>query len=188
MRVYKKPAVLAMLICLMLAISGCGNKSVSETDSQHAAGNEDLMDDEVMITWDELICDNGVTYVNEDLLIKNTDKEALEYIARQFQDLCAKIDEKGNRDKNYWLTGQWYSDVMDSEQYKNVISLGNKAAKPLFLIIYKSDHSGLYEWICSKALEELFGFDFSEENNGNGWSSSKEFLELFIKRVTEQEN
>ncbi len=134
--------------------------------------------------WDE-VNENGV---DEDLLINNTDKETLMHIAEQLQKLCDEIDEKGNREKDYWLTGQWYSDVTDSEQYRNVVSSGKKAMKPLFLIIYKSESSGLYEWICSKALEEISGYDFSKENDSNGWSDSKEFLKLFIDKVSEQKN
>ena len=44
----------------------------------------------------------------------------------------------------------------------------------------------MYEWICSKALEEISGYDFSEENNGNGWSDATEFLELFINKVVDR--
>lgn len=127
--------------------------------------------------------ENGV---DEELLLKNIDEKTLTFIAQQFQDICKKIGEKEKKDKFYWLKGEWYHDVMDSKQYHNVILLGNKAMKPLFLIIYKSPIAGLYEWICSKALTEISGFDFSNENNGAGWGNSKEFLEMFIDRVLEQ--
>ncbi len=66
------------------------------------------------------------------------------------------------------------------------MSLGRKAMKPLLLILCRSDVSGMYEWICSKALEEVSGFDFSDTNNGAGWKNSEEFLELFIDRIIEQ--
>lgn len=86
----------------------------------------------------------------------------------------------------YWLTGQWYNDIMQSKQYNNVISLGKKAMKPLFLIVYKSPEAGMYEWTCSKALTKLSKFDFSNENNGCGWGNSREFLKMFIDRVIAQ--
>ena len=42
--------------------------------------------------------------------------------------------------------------------------------------------------VCSKALTEISGFDFSGENDGAGWRNSKEFLELFIAKIIEQRN
>lgn len=53
--------------------------------------------------------------------------------------------------------------------------------KPLFLIIYKSKQAGMYEWVCSKVLDEISGFDFS-------WSNSKEFLKAFTDKIIEQKN
>lgn len=144
--------------------------------------NEEKVDRNEDVVWDE-VTENGV---DEELLLKNIDEKTLTFIAQQFQDICKKIGEKEKKDKFYWLKGEWYHDVMDSKQYHNVILLGNKAMKPLFLIIYKSPIAGLYEWICSKALTEISGFDFSNENNGAGWGNSKEFLEMFIDRVLEQ--
>lgn len=166
----KRILLYLLILSCMLSLIGCGSEKPAE-------GSEEIL-------WNE-ISENGVDI---DLLIENTDEETLEYIAKQLQDLCAEIDEKGNEDRNYWLTGQWYSDATDSEQYQNVISLGKKAMKPLFLILYKSENSGMYEWICSKVLEEISGYDFSEENGGNGWSDAKEYLELFIDKVAEQKN
>lgn len=144
--------------------------------------DENVREDYEEIVWDEL-SENGV---DEDLLIRHINKETLEYVAKQLQDLCTEIDKKADKDKDYWLTGQWYSDVTDSKQYQSVLSLGKEAMKPLFLILYKSENSGMYEWICSKALEEISGYDFSEENGGNGWSDAKEFLELFINKVADR--
>lgn len=165
------------------------NEDKAETNEDKTAPNEeklepseDKVDRNEDIVWDE-VTENGV---DEELLLKNIDEKTLTFIAQQFQDICKKIGEKEKKDKFYWLKGEWYHDVMDSKQYHNVILLGNKAMKPLFLIIYKSPIAGLYEWICSKALTEISGFDFSNENNGAGWGNSKEFLEMFIDRVLEQ--
>ena len=211
MKLFKHYIFLAMLvICLILLFSSCKNqkdfsnnnnkikteKQVStkkeeklepnedktEPNEDKTEPNEDKVDRNEDIVWDE-VTENGV---DEELLLKNIDEKTLTFIAQQFQDICEKIGEKEKKDKFYWLKGEWYHDVMDSKQYHNVILLGNKAMKPLFLIIYKSPIAGLYEWICSKALTEISGFDFSNENNGAGWGNSKEFLEMFIDRVLEQ--
>ena len=204
MKLFKHYIFLAMLvICLIFLFSSCKNqkdfsnnnnkikteKQVStkkeeklEPNEDKTEPNEDKVDRNEDIVWDE-VTENGV---DEELLLKNIDEKTLTFIAQQFQDICTKIGEKEKKDKFYWLKGEWYHDVMDSKQYHNVILLGNKAMKPLFLIIYKSPIAGLYEWICSKALTEISRFDFSNENNGAGWGNSKEFLEMFIDRVLEQ--
>lgn len=204
MKLFKHYIFLAMLlICPILLFSSCKNqkdfsnnnnkikteKQVStkkeeklEPNEDKTEPSEDKVDRNEDVIWDE-VTENGV---NEELLLKNIDEKTLTFIAQQFQDICKKIGEKEKKDKFYWLKGEWYHDVMDSKQYHNVILLGNKAMKPLFLIIYKSPIAGLYEWICSKALTEISGFDFSNENNGAGWGNSKEFLEMFIDRVLEQ--
>lgn len=211
MKLFKHYIFLAMLvICLILLFSSCKNqkdfsnnnnklkteKQVStkkeeklepnenktEPNADKTELNEEKVDRNEDIVWDE-VTENGV---DEELLLKNIDEKTLTFIAQQFQDICKKIGEKEKKDKFYWLKGEWYHDVMDSKQYHNVILLDKKAMKPLFLIIYKSPIAGLYEWICSKALTEISGFDFSNENNGAGWGNSKEFLEMFIDRVLEQ--
>lgn len=158
------------------------NEDKTEPSEDKTDPSEEKVDRNEDIVWDE-VTENGV---DEELLLKNIDEKTLTFIAQQFQDICKKIGEKEKKDKFYWLKGEWYHDVMDSKQYHNVILLGNKAMKPLFLIIYKSPIAGLYEWICSKALTEISGFDFSNENNGAGWGNSKECLEMFIDRVLEQ--
>ena len=197
MKLFKHYIFLAMLvICLILFFSSCNNqkdfsniknkikteKQVSTKKEEKLEPNEDKTETNEDVVWDE-VTENGV---DEELLLKNIDEKTLTFIAQQFQDLCKKIGEKEKKDKFYWLKGEWYHDVMDSKQYHNVILLDKKAMKPLFLIIYKSPIAGLYEWICSKALTEISGFDFSNENNGAGWGNSKEFLEMFIDRVLEQ--
>lgn len=62
---------------------------------------------------------------------------------------------------------------MNSKQYSNVVLLDKIALKPLlkplFLIIYESEHAGMYELVCSKELTEIIGFDFSTENDAAGW-------------------
>ena len=198
MRRFRGAVLLFLLLCFLLTVPACGRTDGvrKETGTGETAPPAEapetkekeprtLADDEGpgTIEWDEI---GGNGEVDEALLISNTDEETLTYVARQLQDLCAEIDEKGERDRTYWLTGQWYSDATGSEQYEKVVSLGEKTEKPLFLIIYKSESAGMYEWVCSMALEEISGLDFSEENNGAGWTNSKEFLEMFISRIAEE--
>ncbi len=180
-----------VIVCFVMFLSACNNlntssnnKGETKTENHNSISFEKNSEEQEEVVWIE-VNKNGV---NEDLLIKNIDEETLTYIAQQLQDVCKEIDEKGQKDKNYWLTGQWYDDVMNSKQYNNVVSLGKKAMKPLFLIIYKSEKAGMYEWVCSKALTEISGFDFSGENDGAGWRNSKEFLEMFIAKIIEQLN
>ena len=211
MKLFKHYIFLAMLvICLILLFSSCKNqkdfsnnnnklkteKQVSTKKEEKLESNEEKVDrnedktepsEEKVDRYEDVVWDEVTEIgVDEELLLKNIDEKTLTFIAQQFQDICKKIGEKEKKDKFYWLKGEWYHDVMDSKQYHNVILLGNKAMKPLFLIIYKSPIAGLYEWICSKALTEISGFDFSNENNGAGWGNAKEFLEMFIDRVLEQ--
>ncbi|MDO4779333.1 MAG: hypothetical protein Q4A42_07235 [Tissierellia bacterium] len=189
MKLVKDYIILTIITCLILLSLGCkkqdnfsDNNDEVKTEMQASARNEEHSENNEDVFWKE-VNENGV---DENLLIKSIDEETLTYIAQQLQDLCIEIDEKGKKDKNYWLTGQWNSDIVHSKQYSNVVSLDKKAMKPLFLIIYKSEHSGMYEWACSKALDEISDFDFTGKNDGAGWSNSKEFLEMFIDKIIEQ--
>ena len=166
-------------------VSGCDTQTSEDMASEETAASLPQEEADVPDVFWEEVSESGV---DEKLLVDNTDRETLEYVARKLQGLCSAISEKGERDKEYWLTGQWYDDAMGSEEYHDVVSLGEAAMKPLFLIVYKSERAGLYEWVCSKALEEISGYDFSDANNGNGWKDANEFLEMFIERINEQKN
>ena len=201
MRTIRRIALLCAVACFLLTLPACGRTdevreesgtagTAGTAEKAEASGTDetrDFTDGEGSgePVWDE-IGDDGE--VDERLLMENTDEQTLVYVARQLQDLCAAIDAKGERDRSYWLTGQWYSDATESEQYANVVALGGKAEKPLFLILYRSESAGMYEWVCSKALDEISGFDYSEENDGAGWRNSVEFLEMFVRRIIEQRN
>ena len=189
MKHIKHYAFLTVLVCLMSLISGCKNQNSfsdnnreQKTENQKSARNEKHSENNEDVDWKE-VTENGV---DETLLIKNIDKKVLTYVAKQLQNLCDEIGEKGRKVKYYWLTGQWYNDVIYSKQYNGVLLLGKKAMKPLFLIIYKSKQAGMYEWVCSKALDKISGFDFSGLNNGAGWSNSREFLKAFTDKIIEQ--
>lgn len=188
----KRYSFITIIICIVLFSSGCSNSNKFskksdelKTEIQTIESSDNTSKENEKIVWDEI---NKQGVVDENLLIKNIDQEILTHVAYQLQSICKEISAKGEKDKNYWLTGQWYTDIVDSKQYKNVISLNKKAMKPLFLIIYKSPNAGMYEWTCSKALEEISGFDFSGKNNDRTWSNSKEFLKNFTDIIIEQKN
>ena len=172
------------MICFLVFLSACKEDDLSYHKQILPIQEKDVLLENINedILWDE-INEEGV---NEELLIERIDRNDLEYIANELQTLCKKMDEKGEKDRGYWLTGEWYIDVFDSDEYHHVISLGDSAMKPLFLILYKSEKAGLYEWICSKALEELSGYDFNSLNNGAGWRNAEEFLEAFISRIQKE--
>ena len=106
--------------------------------------------------WTEI----SVNDVNEELFLKNMDIEALTFIAEELQTLANQITEKQRKDPDSILRGDWIHDIAESEHYQNVIDMGNRAVKPLYYIVYKSEKTGLYEWMCSLALEKLSKEEF----------------------------
>ena len=127
------------------------------------------------IEWNE-ITENGV---NEELLLKNVDTKYLERIATLLQSLSAEIAQKEQEDIDFYLSAGWYKYTLESQQFNEVIKMGNDAIKPLYLIIYKSPNQGSYEYICAMALSKLVNFD----NVTDSWSTSDEFLEKFNQKV-----
>ena len=127
------------------------------------------------IEWNEITEDG----VNEKLLVQNVNIKDLEKIATLLQSLSEEIAQKEKEDINFYLSAGWYKYTLDSQQFNEVISMGNEAIKPLYLIIYKSPNQGSYEYICAMALSKLVNFDDITDS----WSSSKEFLEKFNKKV-----
>ena len=74
---------------------------------------------------------------------------------------------------------------MNSKQYSNLVSLDKIAMKPWFLIIYKSEYAGMYEFVCSKELTEISGFDFSTENGGAGWRKFERIFKDVYQKIIE---
>jgi hypothetical protein len=134
------------------------------------------------VEWIE-ISTNGV---DEDAFWENLDKNLLTEIATEFQGLIDEIQQKQIEDPESVFRGEWFTDVIGSDRYIKVVNMGSEAMKPLYWIIYKSDNQGLYEYVCSMALEELSGYDFSE--NGVHWATSKDFLERFTDKILNNKN
>ena len=127
------------------------------------------------IEWDEITEE----WVNEELLFQKVNTKDLEKIATLVQSLSAEIAQKEKEDINFYLSAGWYKYTLDSQQFNEVINMGNDAIKPLYLIIYKSPNQGSYEYICAMALSKLVDFDDVTDS----WSTSKEFLEKFNQKV-----
>lgn len=135
----------------------------------------DTANSEKIIEWNEITEDG----INEQLLFENVDTASLEKIAALLQSLSAEIAQKEQEDINFYLSAGWYQYALDSQQFNEVIQMGNDAIKPLYFILYKSPNQGSYEYICAMALSQLVAFD----DETDSWSTSKEFLEKFNQKV-----
>lgn len=193
----KQYFILCLCAVILLSTTGCNNRGTEERltaeQQENTAGTIDTAEssqtaqestagtaeDNQTVTWEEITKDG----VDEQELLNNINTDVLEEIAALFQALDQEIMEKESVSPEYVLRGGWAKDVIESEQYNTVISMGNEAMKPLYWIIYKSDNQGRYEYICALALDELSGFDFDEDGDGIKWASSKELLEEFNQRV-----
>lgn len=183
---------------ILFSIAGCNNRGTEESltmahQQENTTGITDtsessqttqesiagMTEDNQAMTWEEITKDG----VDEQELLNNINMDVLEEIAELFQTLDQEITEKERVSPEYVLRGDWTKDVIESEQYNTVISMGNEAVKPLYWIIYKSDSQGRYEYICALALDELSGFDFDEDGDGMKWASSKELLEELNQKV-----
>lgn len=194
----KSSVTVTLLLIITLMLFGChsGNhaESSNESDFQQSSpsvssessqpivseitSGEQPASQNTVITWEEISSDG----VNEELLTRNIDTAVLEKIASKFQTLCENIAAKEDADPDYVLRGGWIEDIPISQQYLSVIDMGSRAMKPLYMIIYKSDNQGLYEYICCLALEELSGYDL-ENKAGDKWATSKEFLTMFNEKL-----
>ncbi len=129
----------------------------------------------------------GITVdgVDEALFWKDVDISTMEEIALELQTLAEEIVEKQREDPDSVLRGDWMPDIKKSARYEKVLGMGKRAMKPLYAIIYKSEQQGLYEYICSMALEKLSGYDFTNED-GYRWATSKEFLEQLTQKIIQE--
>lgn len=178
----KKYLIILLCGAILFSMSGCNNSKIDENskkDNQQENTIHDSIESNQNIIWGEITKDG----VDEQKLLNNINADVLEEIASLFQKLDKEIAEKESISPKYVLRGNWVKDVIESEQYKKVISMGNKTMKPLYWIIYKSNSSGRYEYICALALEKLSNFNFDEDGDGTKWATSKEFLEEFDRKV-----
>lgn len=169
------------ILCIIIAASKLVNSDFkSRGNFKFDADNFnsviiDEVDDGKKIEWDE-ITEKGV---NEEQLLQNVKDENLEKIAELLQSLSTEIAQKEKEDINFYLSAGWFKYVLDSKQFNEVINMGNDAAKPLYMIIYKSPNQGSYEYICAMALSRIVDFD----SESDPWSTSKDFLEKLNQKI-----
>ena len=158
--------VVAFLLILLGSLVLIPSKSLSKNDR---SDDSEVVKEDIEINWDE-ITPQGV---DEQKLILNINVSLLENIASLLQGLEAEIEEKEREDFQFVLEGKWYSYILESEEFKSVVNMGNRALKPLYLIVYKSPNQGLYEYICCMAIQKITNYEIGD------WYNSKSFLELF---------
>lgn len=125
-----------------------------------------------VINWDEITTEG----VDEQKLIENINKADLEKIATLLQNLSHEIGEK-QKEPEFYFSGQWYSYMLESKQFNEVLNMENDALKPLYLIVYKSPNQYLYEYICCMAIQKITNYEVGD------WNTSKDFLEKFNKYI-----
>ena len=132
------------------------------------------------ITWKE-ITENGV---NEELLIQNIDIDVLNEIGSELQTelqtLVNEAYEEERANPEIIFTEGW-ARILEYDRFKKVVDIGDSAMKPLYLIIYKSQNRGIYEYLCAYALYKISGYDFF-------WSTTDEFMEKFNEEVLKNNN
>ena len=165
----KKIAFLICILILCLMLIGCGKEINKNDNSSHTA----IINQKSEITWDEITTEG----VDEQELIQNMNADDLEKIATLLQNLTAEIEEKEREDYQFVFEAKWYDYTLQSEQFNQVLDMGNKALKPLYLIVYKSPNQGLYEYICCMAIQKITNYQIED------WNTSKDFLDKFNKAI-----
>lgn len=116
------------LLSILLVFSGCNQKTDNTVNTQSSSESNDASE--------------------------SIDTETLETITEELQALCDEVIEEEQQNPEIMFT-EGFPRVFEKERYKKVIGMGDIAMKPLYLIIYKSENSGMYEYICARALYDL---------------------------------
>lgn len=142
-------------------------------ESDAAQENKDNEQNE--IKWEEITKDG----VNEELLLQNIDIDILNQIGSELQTLVKEAYEEERANPEILITEGW-ARVLKYERFQKVLDMGTPAMKPLYLIIYKSQNRGEYEYLCAYALYKISGYDFD-------WATTDEFIEKFNKQVLKEQ-
>lgn len=165
-----------IILCLLMSFLFSGCKAENSLNIIYNKQPDSDTSEQEGLNWPEISSDG----LDEEMLIENVDGAALEEIATSLQELTDEIETEQRENPEFAMSAEWYTYALESNEYKEIVGMGNKAAKALYLIIYKSPNQGLFEYICAMALNEITGFDNDE------WKTSKEFLNLFNQFVLGQ--
>ena len=148
--------VFAIVLCVfvLFVIAGCKSKGdisanhdnlqSDNSAEQNKTKPNDYSGEQEKINWPEIL-PNGI---DEEKLVENIDEATLEEIAALLQELTSEIEIKEREDPVFAMSAGWFTYTLESDQYQKVVNMGDKAAKPLYLIIYKSPNQGLFEYIA----------------------------------------
>ena len=177
---------LILIIGVLFTLAGCRNSESKPLSSDHestvvhdGAENNDAekldVKEEHAPDW-SAITENGL---DEEKFLEKMNVKDLEAIASELQTLMDEVVEEEKENPAIVIT-EGYPRVFQKAQYQKVIDMGEKAEMPLYYILYKSNHNGMYEHICAAALSSLTGLVFMDDSGAYmQWSSGKEYLELF---------
>ena len=174
----------AVIVLILLLIKNTSaTKSDTDSGTSYIIQTSEASGDNTIIVWNE-ITDSGV---DEELLRRNVDTDILERIANNFREVIAEEASEEADNPEIVVTEGW-TRIFQKEKYKEVIAIGKPAMKPLYLILYKSENNAVYEYLCAYALQEISGITFyNADDETQGWSTAKEYLELFTQKVLEKE-
>ena len=186
----KKVAVLLMVALLSAALAGCKaqDKDADIVNNKAPEGTVTILEEKENISdtvvetdssysadWSDISA-NGL---NEASFLEKLDTEILEDVALKIQTMVDEEVAEESENPEIVLS-EGFVRVFKTENYQEVISIGERAEMPLYYILYKSNSDGMYEFICATALSELTGLDFMNESGAYyDWTSGKEYLELF---------
>ena len=162
-------------IVLVLLLCACGSVSAQTEPTQP----EDLT--QAPDPWAAITEDS----VDEAVFLAALDTSLLETVAAELQ---TAVDEEAAAEQanpELVLTEGW-TRIFQSTQYRNVLALGKEAMPALYWIVYKSEHNGLYEFVCANALYELSGYDFTIADGVRQWDNAKALLPLFNEKILEE--
>lgn len=173
--------IILAFLCIMI-FHPTGGENCNKSNTSDNNQNEINDNESTELTWDE-ISTNGI---DEKELMDEIDTETLEKIATLLQELTNEIEKNEKEDPEFALSAGWYTYTLDSQQFNEVLDMGDLAAKPLYFILYKSPFQGLYEYICSMALERITTVEIDD------WTNSKDFMDQFNsimieKKLSEQD-
>ncbi|MGN8937015.1 hypothetical protein [Bittarella sp. HCP28S3_D9] len=171
----KKALVFILLGVMIFYFTGCQNGNIGDMGNSSSPG-ENSGSESTEITWNEILADG----VDEEKLMEAVDTAVLERVAALLQELTGEIEKREREDPEFAFGAGWYTYTLESEQFQEVLEMGNAAAKPLYLILYKSPHQGLYEYICCMALERITKVEIED------WESAKDFIEQFGSKILEK--